>query len=266
MTQFISFSSGSSGNCYFIGNERISFLIDCGVSLRTLKKRMAENNLELSNLSMILVSHDHIDHIKHLGNISQKLFLPVFATSKVHKALETHPATRDYRMASRRAIKKEVFSNHLGVRFVSFEVPHDATETVGFFIDFFGTKFVFMTDLGELTESALEYAQSADYLILESNFDVDMLMKGPYSAQTKTRILEGHGHLSNDQCASALKKIYNKNLKAIYLCHLSDNNNTPDKAYKSAYDALTSIGAKIGEDVKLYCLPRKDSSPLFISE
>ena len=123
MTQFISFSSGSSGNCYYIGNENISLLIDCGISLRLLKKRMLENNLSMNSISMVLVSHDHIDHIKHLGNIAQKLSLPVFATTKVHNSLETHPCTKGYLMGCRRAIKKETFNNHLGVRFVAFEVP-----------------------------------------------------------------------------------------------------------------------------------------------
>lgn len=263
MTKFLSISSGSNGNCYYLGNEKTALVIDMGIGGRTLKKRLAENGLAMESIEMILVTHDHIDHIKYLGSVAQKLSVPVFTTSKLNVSLENHPCTRGYLSGCRRIIKKETFFEHRGVKFASFSVPHDATDTVGYFIDFFGDKFVFMTDLGSVPDYAIEYCRLADHIIIESNYDMDMLIHGSYSPELKHRIMEGHGHLSNYQCATALKSIYNENLKSIFLCHLSENNNTPEKAYKASCDALSSINVRIGEDIKLYCLPRRESSPLF---
>lgn len=264
MSKFLSISSGSSGNCYYIGNEKTALVVDMGVSGRNLKKRLSEAGISTDSIEMILVTHDHIDHIKYLGTVVERLKVPVFTTSKIHASLAVHTCTRDYIGGCARVIKKEVFTENRGVKFVAFGVPHDATETVGYYIDFFGDKYVFMTDLGDVPQSALDFACEADYLILESNYDLEMLNTGNYTYELKKRISENRGHLSNDQCASALRKIYNGKQKSIFLCHLSENNNTPDKAYKSAFDALASVGAVVGKDVRLYCLPRKEASPLFI--
>lgn len=263
MLKFLSLSSGSNANCYYIGNNDLGLLIDDGLSGRTIKKRLAECGIDMESIQMILVTHEHIDHIRHLGALADKLSVPVFTTAKVHKALETHPLTAGYISGCKRVIKEMTPSEHRGVKFLAFTVPHDASETVGYFIDFSGHKFVFMTDLGDVPDHALEYARQADYVILESNYDKEMLLDGPYTMELKMRILQGNGHLSNEQCGNALQKIYNGNQKAIFLCHLSENNNSPEKAYNSARFALSSIGVEVGRDVRLYCLPRKESSPVF---
>lgn len=164
----------------------------------------------------------------------------------------------------RRVIKSETFFEHKGVKFTSFTVPHDATQTLGYFIDFFGEKFVFMTDLGMVPETAKDYCRIADHIIIESNYDMDMLLRGPYTRELKERIMQDHGHLGNDQCASTIAQVYHKGLRDIYLCHLSENNNTPELAYNSAKGALEQCGVQVGTDIKLYCLPRKEASPLFV--
>ncbi len=266
MTKFLSISSGSNGNCYYLGNDKTALVIDMGIGGRTLKKRLGDNNISLDSIEMILVTHDHIDHIKNLGHVAQKLSVPVFATAKLHDAMDHHPCTGGYISGCRRVIKKETFTEHRGVKFAPFGVPHDATETVGYFIDFFGDKFVFMTDLGEVPDYAIDYCREANYLIIESNYDTEMLLNGDYTPLLKKRIMERRGHLSNDQCAEALKKIYNDKLNSIYLCHLSENNNTPEKAYTASKEALSSIGVTVGREVKLFCLPRREASPLFTIE
>jgi len=142
-------------------------------------------------------------------------------------------------------------------------VPHDATETVGYYIDFFGETFTFLTDLGAPTEDAVKYAKIANNLIVESNYDVDMLLTGTYTKELKMRIMQDHGHLSNEQTASLIRRAYHKELKNIYLCHLSQNNNTPDLAYGYAEDALHTLGLKVKSDVMLHCLPRCQPSSKF---
>ena len=154
-------------------------------------------------------------------------------------------------------------SLYKGVKFIPFEVPHDATQTVGYYIDFYGVHFVFITDIGAVTDEIIDYCRRARVLIIEANYDLDMLVNGSYSPLLKNRILNGSGHLSNEQCASAIKRIYNHNLESIFLCHLSENNNTPGIAYKTVASALTQIGVKVGSDVTLAALPRRESSLLY---
>lgn len=263
MIKFISLSSGSNGNCYYLGNDETALLIDVGIGGRTIKKRLEDNGLSISSVKMILVTHNHIDHIKYLGSVAERLSVPVYAPAGIHNVLEHHPCTKGQIRGCKRVIRKETFTQCGEVKFASFDVPHDAVETVGYYIDFYGENFVFMTDLGDVPDSALEYCRMANHLIIESNFDLDMLIRGNYSPELKKRIYEGNGHLSNDQCAHALKMIMHPELQSVYLCHLSENNNSPQLAYECASEAISSTGRVLGKDIKLFCLPRKEASPLF---
>ena len=263
MVKFFSLSSGSNGNCYYIGNEHTALLIDAGIGPRTIKKRLAEYNIPVENIELVLVTHDHIDHIKSLGVFAERFSVPVFATDVLHKSLDTHFCTRGrLKGCVRKTIPGEV-TTHKGINFIPFIVPHDATQTVGYYIDFYGVKFTFLTDLGEVTEDVIKYSSKCKILILESNYDVDMLMCGNYHPQLKTRIMENKEHLSNDQTASALKRIYHKDLSHILLCHLSENNNSPSLALASASRALHSLGVKVNQSLDLECLPRRVVSKLF---
>lgn len=120
-----------------------------------------------------------------------------------------------------------------------------------------------MTDLGRMTDEALKYAGEADTVVVESNYDMDMLISGPYTHELKMRICQGHGHLSNDECANAISKFYHPGLKNVFLCHLSEHNNTPELAYGSASAALKSAGAPDGT-VLLRALPRQTPSGMII--
>lgn len=263
MIRFLSLSSGSNGNCYYIGNEMVALLIDAGIGGRTIKKRLLQNNISPESIKFILVTHDHIDHIRHLGSIAKNYHLPVFAPEKLHAALADNFCTREHISPYRRVIDLDEESEHFGIRFKPFEVPHDATQTLGYYIDFYGTKIVVMTDLGDVTEEAVEYCRKANYVVLESNYDLDMLLTGSYHPLLKNRIIEGHGHLSNEKCADIIKKIYHKDLRHIFLCHLSENNNTPEKAYRSAYEALTELCPSLPSTIELTCLPRRSASDLY---
>lgn len=263
MVKFFSISSGSNGNCYYIGNENTALLIDAGIGPRTIKKRLAEHNIELDSIEFILVTHDHIDHIKSLGVIADKYKIPVYATEKLHQALDRHSCTRCRLSGCVRKTLPDTISEYKGVTFIPFIVPHDATETVGYFIDFYGVKFTFLTDVGSITDDVIKYSRMAETVIFESNYDLDMLIGGSYSSDLKVRIMKGHGHLSNEQAASAIKRIYNRNLRNIFLCHLSENNNTPELAYHEVSKGLKDIGVRIGVDVTLTCLPRKEVSGLY---
>ena len=284
--KFFSLSSGSCGNCYFLsleedGTHTAGVLIDAGVSLRRLKKELLSKGYSFDSFSAILVTHDHLDHIRHLGSYCKHICKPVYATPKLHGALAHHTFTSAWIGGCSRnlegrdwnaIIPDKVFAKY-------FVVPHDATQTVGYALWVGGYKFVIMTDIGEMTEEALAYARNADTVVIESNYDRDMLINGPYPYELKMRILSGTGHLRNDQCAEAVKAFMHDGLRNVFLCHLSENNNTPDLALRTTAEALESIGYRRTYDksavfareeegpahsVNLRALPRRTASPLYV--
>lgn len=270
MIKFVSFSSGSNGNCCFLGHfpddptaleKPYGILIDAGVSLRRLKKHLAEIGLTYDNVQAVLVTHDHLDHIFNLGSYCKRLGKPVWTTAMLHDALSRHTFTRDWIAPCRNVLPQGWTTVCPDVDVRWFEVPHDATQTVGYHIRFKGYQFVIMTDVGKVVPEAYEAAAQASTLVLESNYDLPMLLSGPYPQTLRERIYGGHGHLSNDECGNALRKMWHPGLKNVFLCHLSENNNTPSLAYDSAKAALDEV-APAGS-VYLRCLPRTSPSPLF---
>ena len=276
MTRFLSLSSGSNGNCYYIGNDKCGILIDVGIGGRTIKKRLAEAGISIADIDLILVSHDHFDHIKSLGTFTERFGIPVYTTREIIISFEDHFCTRGYMNGHCHALRPEERAE-LAMRdgkisVTPFRVPHDASDNVGYHIDFFGETFTFMTDIGSVTDAAVHYAALADHLIVESNYDYDMLINGPYEEELKLRIRDGHGHLSNDQTAELLQRALSEadlsrvNPKDVFLCHLSENNNTPALALRSARKALIEKTACLGIDcgkIRLEALPRREASQIF---
>ena len=262
MVKFMSLSSGSCGNCYYLGTENGGIIIDAGVSLRRLKKVLQEYDLTYDSFSAVLVTHDHLDHIRHLGSFCKRLNKPVYTTETIHGALAKHTFTAPTISPCRRVLAEGEWNEVAGMKVRSFVVPHDATQTVGYAIEADGYKFVIMTDVGRMTDEAVALAKEADTVVVESNYDMDMLMGGPYTYELKMRIVQGCGHLSNDECASAIKRFWHPGLRNIFLCHLSENNNTHELAYQCSLQALREIGVEKGT-VALRCLPRQYPSQMF---
>jgi len=265
MVRFMSFSSGSCGNCYYIGNGEKGLLIDAGVSLRRLKKYLEENGLSFNSFDAVLVTHDHLDHIRHLASYCKKLMKPVYAPAALHSALACHTFTSGTIGAFRAVLEEDSAAVIAGFSVRYFEIPHDAAQTVGYFIEIEGHKFFIMTDVGHVVDRAAELAAEADTVVIESNYDVDMLMGGHYTHDLKMRISGGNGHLSNDECASAVRRFVHPGLRNIFLCHLSENNNTPQLAYNCVSSALKEACGRAGIQLpSLRCLPRRRPSELFM--
>jgi len=263
--RFKSFSSGSCGNCYFLGIEEdgkicASVLIDAGVSMRRVKAELSREKIGIEDIGCILVTHDHLDHIRSLGSFCKKMKLPVWTSPELHYALSHHTFTSDYIAPCKRILENgkdnEVIPGKVSVRY--FVVPHDATQTIGFRIALGDYIFTIITDCGKFTEESLDCAREAQTVVIESNYDPQMLANGPYPAELKKRISNGHGHSSNEECAKAIEKIIHPELKNIFLCHLSENNNTPQLALRESSKVTE------GEKVRLLALPRQSASPLFI--
>ena len=262
MVRFMSLSSGSCGNCYYLGTETGGIIIDAGVSLRTLKKVLQEYDMTTDAFSAVLVTHDHLDHIRHLGSFCKRLSKPVYTTADIHRALARHTFTAPTIGPCRRILAEGEWNEVAGMKVRYFVVPHDATQTVGYAIEVEGHKFVIMTDVGRMTDEAVQFAREADSVVVESNYDMDMLMGGPYTYDLKMRIVQGNGHLSNDECASAIRRFWHPGLRNIFLCHLSENNNTHDLAYRCSAAALQEMGVETGT-LSLRCLPRQYPSQMF---
>ena len=264
MLRFVSFGSGSSGNCYYLFTETDGLIIDIGVGLRTLKKQFTDYGLSLSSVCYVLITHDHADHIKSVGSISHEYHLPIYASTLVHQGIDRNYCVQRKLQPQ---MKKPVVAGQpfdLGpFHIMPFPVPHDASENLGYMIEVEGIKFCIMTDAGEVTEEMKPFITAADYLVIEANHDVEMLQNGPYPQYLKTRILSSNGHLSNADCARAIAENMSEHLKRVWLCHLSEENNHPELARKTVETVLRQYGIVAGKDFQLDILKRNSPSGIF---
>lgn len=260
--KFFSLGSGSSGNCYYLGNGDHGILIDAGVGIRRVVKTLREYGVSMDKIRGVLVTHDHADHIKTAGCLAIKHNLPVYATEGVHFGIKRSRYTQGELYSSRKIIQKETPFTIGNFEITAFEVPHDSIENVGYHITFESQTFVLLTDIGRITPTIREYATKANHLVIEANYDDEMLVNGHYPIYLQQRISNGMGHLSNHLSAEFLGSIYNEELKNVWLCHLSKDNNRPDLAYQTIAQSLIKAGANIGENLALDTLSRYKASGL----
>ncbi|HHW81960.1 MAG TPA: MBL fold metallo-hydrolase [Bacteroidales bacterium] len=260
---FFCLSSGSCGNCYFVGNGDYGILIDVGIGVRTIRKRLKEHGYDFEHIRAVLITHDHMDHIKSVGTFAHRHHIPIYATREVHSAIENHRLIKYPIGASKRIIEKETPFQIEDFRFTAFDVPHDSTsgDNSGYFIEFGTHKMTLATDIGRLTDEMIPYLTKAHHLIIESNYDEEMLSSGNYPYHLKQRITSGYGHISNKQTAEFLADNYRSHLKNIWLCHLSNDNNTPELAYDTIERHLRAKGLTMGKELQLHVLERNKLSP-----
>ncbi|MBQ7470944.1 MAG: MBL fold metallo-hydrolase [Prevotella sp.] len=264
MLRFISLGSGSSGNCYLLYTENDALIIDVGVGTRMLKKRLREAGLSMNNIHAVLITHDHADHVKSVGAVSKDYLLPVYATRKVHVGIEHNYCVR-HKIAPERTmiIEKDVWLQLGEFRVMPFDVPHDSADNVGYKIEAEGVTFCVMTDVGHVTDRMKQMIGEADYLVIEANYDEEMLTAGPYPEHLKARIASPLGHMSNRVCGNVLAENATERLKHVWLCHLSEENNHPELARKTVEQVLRSYGIVAGKDFLLDVLKRTTPSEVF---
>lgn len=262
--KFISLASGSSGNCFYLGTQSYGILIDAGIGIRTIKKVLRERGIALETILGIFVTHDHADHIRAVGNLSEGCNIPVFTTEAIHKGMmKSYCMTKKVSPTNRRIILKEEETILRDLHITPFEIPHDGTDNVGYNIRCGGVNFCFITDIGHITDTVKRHVAKAHYLILEANYDEQMLANGPYPPLLQARIRGEKGHLSNRETGEFLANHYPPLLKQIWLCHLSKENNKPHLAYHTVANALAGIGKTIDQDVRLMALPRTSPTQIF---
>ena len=264
--KFLSFGSGSSGNCYFVGTEKYGILIDAGVGIRTIRKVLKEHDIDFSQIQAVFITHDHADHIKTVGCLGEKYGIPIYATEAIHQGIEKSRYVEEPLYTSRRYIQKEEPVKIQEFSLTAFDVPHDGTDNVGYYIEFGEQRMTIATDVGHITENVAKYLRLSNHLVIEANYDEEMLRHGNYPQHLKKRIFSPTGHLSNRETAEFLSQNFDLHVKNIWLCHLSKDNNHPELAYKTVEMAMAKYGIRIGKDVQLMTLKRTNPSEVFYLE
>ncbi len=256
---FCSLSSGSSGNCYYIGNGFQGILIDAGISATSIRRFLGSINVSLQTIMAVFISHNHSDHIKGLEVLIRKNHIPVFTTENIWKSISPRN-----RISSDcvREIPLEQIVHLAGFDIEVFKVSHDAPETIGFHISFGDKKITIATDLGYICQTSAKYIKEANLLVIESNYDEELLTNGGYPEFLKARIKSDKGHLANHQSSEFLAGIINEGLSHICLAHLSKNNNTPEHALATLENTLRVKGIITENGPKIVVLKRNVPSEM----
>jgi len=252
--------SGSAGNCAYVETEETRILVDAGFSARQIRKRLATIGRTPENLTGILITHEHSDHICGLLALAEKLKLPIYCNRATQEATlwsfktkwssKTNPALDGFDGSDVKS-KLEWRLFQTGDSFElndvlveTFSIPHDAQDPVGFLLRTHGTNIGFATDLGHVTKLVIERIRTANVLVLEANHDIKMLQECPHRPWAlKQRILGRHGHLSNEAAADAVEQFMSADLRNLYLGHLSRECNRPELAHRVVSERLQKIGA-----------------------
>lgn len=228
-----SIASGSSGNCIYVGSDNTHILIDAGISGKRIEQGLNQIGLCSGDLSGILITHEHSDHIAALGVMARKYGIPMYATGKTIESIK--------RVKSLGHIDEELFfeimpEDEFVIEDLSIKpirISHDAADPVSYRVSHNNKSVGVLTDLGCYNDHIVESYQGVDTLLLEANHDVNMLQVGSYPYALKQRILSDKGHLSNENSGRLLCRLLHDNLKAVYLGHLSLENNLAELAYEA---------------------------------
>ena len=228
-----SLASGSKGNCLSLETGDTRLLIDVGLSLRETLLRMDEVGIDPSSVHAVLVTHEHIDHIRSAGAFSRKFNVPVFASHLVHAKADKY--FKKSRIAEFESGSSFTFRD---IRIDPIPLTHDSCDPVGFVLESREGRAASVTDFGIVTRLIAEKLRGCRFLNLESNHDVDMLMNGPYPWELKQRIKSRHGHISNEESLGLLHELAHEGLEVLVMAHLSEVNNHPEHVVRSTESFL----------------------------
>lgn len=263
MLELCSIASGSSGNCICIGNDNEHVLIDAGISGKRIENGLAEFDLKAQDMSAILITHEHIDHIAGLGVMARRYHLPIYATEKTIEAIKN--------VKSVGKIDDELFHpisagdefNIGSLNLKSIHISHDAADPVAYRVDYKDKRMAVITDLGTYDDEIVGQLQGLDALLLEANHDVHMLQTGIYPYPLKQRILGDRGHLSNERSGQLLCELLHDRFGTVMLGHLSKENNYEELAYEAVRLEITmGDNPYKAEDFPIYVAKRDIASPV----
>ncbi len=253
--------SGSSGNAVYVGCGNTHLLVDAGMSGSRIIHELEKIGVRPEELSAILVTHEHVDHVRGVGILSRKYHLPVYATAGSWMGMEEKIGSVDSLLRCVMIPEQDFYLGDLNV--TPFSTPHDANEPVGLCFERGGIRFAVATDLGCIKKGWMNHVRGCDAVLLESNYDPDMLKAGGYPYDLKRRILSNRGHLCNDDAGSCALELVNAGARQIVLGHLSKENNFPELARRCCEDALRAGGVLPGKDMRLDVANRDGVTGIF---
>jgi len=258
MFKFCSLYSGSTGNSSLIQTENTKILVDVGESAKKISEALNSINIEPTQIDAILITHEHSDHIKGLGTFSKKYNIPVYANIETWEAMPSQKAK-----LSNDNIKYFDFNKfNIGdLSILPFSIPHDAANPCGFNIYYNDKKISIATDIGHMTTDVVDKLTNSSFILLEANYDSNILKCSSYPYSLKQRIAGPNGHLSNDTAGETISHLVKHGLNSVMLGHLSKENNFPELAYKTVVEQL--MENNISEDLfHLSVANRNEVSPI----
>ena len=236
MFNFCSLYSGSSGNCLLLETSNTKVLIDAGESAKKITSALSSLDIEPSQIDAILVTHEHSDHVRGLGTFSKKYDIPVYANSKTWDSMPEQSIKINEKNIKSFIIEENFEIGDLKVH--PFKIPHDAANPCGFNFTYNNKKISIATDIGHMTSNIIHKLEDSHFILLESNYDPEILKFSSYPYSLKQRIAGPNGHLPNSEAGKTISYLINSGLKEVMLGHLSKENNFPELAYKTVVEEL----------------------------
>lgn len=240
MFKFCNLYSGSSGNCSFIETDNTKILVDCGVSSKKLEETLNSISISPKDIDGILISHEHIDHVKGLNILCKKYNIPIYANNKTYNSINQNLVGRTHI-----AFKSNEYFDIGDIKVFPFSIPHDAADPCGFNFYNNDKKISIATDMGHIDNKILHNLDESLFLLLESNYEPDMLKCSSYPYTLKRRILGPNGHLSNEDAGLTITELVKSGLNNVMLGHLSEQNNFPELAYQTVMSNIISKNINI---------------------
>ena len=247
MFKFCNLYSGSSGNCSFVGTDNINILIDCGESQKKIINALESIGTNINQINAIVVTHEHSDHVKTLGAISKKYNIPVYANEKTFNNMPEQ--TELIKEENRKIFNTDDHFEIGDLQIHPFHIPHDAAEPCGYNIYNENNKISIATDIGHMDNSILKKLEESKFLLLESNYEPEILKYAKYPYYLKRRISGPNGHLSNQEASDTIIKLLSTGVNNIMLGNLSKETNFTELAYKTVMDEI--INNKLNNNLTL---------------
>ena len=248
MAKVLPLFSGSSGNSYYVSNGGSGILIDVGRSAKQITKALEDNNVSISSIEAIFITHEHTDHISGLRVFANRHDLPVYMSEgtlqEVRRGGKVDSKTRCFVIDDDGV---DLSTMHVD----RFPISHDCAEGIGFRVDMGSKAYALATDLGFVSDEVKSALTGCDVVTIESNHDVNMLQMGAYPYILKRRILSDRGHLSNVTCSQLLPELVRSGTKRFILAHLSRENNMPEIAYQESLNNLNINHMRLMNDFTL---------------
>ena len=257
--RLIPLMSGSSGNATYVEAGKVRLLVDAGATCKKVVEQLTAIGVTPDSLTAVLVTHEHIDHVRGIGVLARRYGVPIYACLATWRQMPA--AIGEIPAAQKKAFEPGMAFTLSGVSILPFPVPHDSVSCVGFRIDDGTARCGITTDSGCMTEEMLTALTGCGVIMLEANHDVEMLRAGPYPYELQMRILARDGHLSNADCGAAVAELARRGTREFILAHLSEDNNIPFLARATVCSILHSAG--FGEEIHVTVAERYQMTGIF---